>query len=36
MVPLVAQVKLDDPSFPAPIYANLVEVEGGHALVWSR
>ena len=29
-------VKLDDPSFPAPIYANLVEVEGGHALVWSR
>jgi hypothetical protein len=21
---------------PAPIYANLVEVEGGHALVWSR
>ena len=29
-------VKLDDPSFPAPIYANLVEVDGGHALVWSR
>ena len=29
-------VKLDDPSFPAPIYANLVEVESGHALVWSR
>jgi uncharacterized protein (DUF736 family) len=29
-------VKLDDPSFPAPIYANLVEAEGGHALVWSR
>jgi uncharacterized protein (DUF736 family) len=29
-------VKLDDPSFQAPIYANLVEVEGGHALVWSR
>jgi uncharacterized protein (DUF736 family) len=29
-------VKLDDPSFPAPIYANLVEVEGGFALVWSR
>jgi uncharacterized protein (DUF736 family) len=26
-------VKLD---FPAPIYANLVEVEGSHALVWSR
>ena len=29
-------VKLDDPSFQAPIYANLVAVEGGHALVWSR
>lgn len=29
-------VKLDDPSFPAPIYANLVEVESGYALVWSR
>jgi uncharacterized protein (DUF736 family) len=29
-------VKLDDPSFPAPIYANLVEVDGAYALVWSR
>jgi len=29
-------VKLDDPTFAAPIYANLVEVEGAHALVWSR
>ena len=29
-------VKLDDPSFPAPIFANLVEVDGGYALVWSR
>ena len=29
-------VKLDDPSFPAPIFANLVELEGGYALVWSR
>jgi uncharacterized protein (DUF736 family) len=29
-------VKLDDPSFPAPIFANLVEVETGYALVWSR
>ncbi len=29
-------VKLDDPSFTAPIYANLVEVEGGYSLVWSR
>ncbi|WP_291832907.1 DUF736 domain-containing protein [Brevundimonas sp.] len=29
-------VKLDDPSFPAPIYASLVEIEGGHSLIWSR
>ena len=30
-------VKLDDPSFPAPIYASLVEVEGEDlALIWSR
>jgi len=31
-------VKLDDPSFPAPIYASLVEVEGqeGYVLIWSR
>lgn len=31
-------IKLDDPSFPAPIYANLVEVEGEDAmqLIWSR
>jgi uncharacterized protein (DUF736 family) len=31
-------VKLDDPSFPAPIYASLVEVEGeeGFSLIWSR
>lgn len=31
-------LKLDDPSFPAPIYANLVEVEGEEAmqLIWSR
>ncbi|MEJ6785778.1 DUF736 domain-containing protein [Aminobacter sp. Piv2-1] len=29
-------VKLDDPSFPAPIYASLVENEDGYALVWSR
>ena len=28
----------NDPSFPAPIYATLVEVEGeeGHSLIWSR
>ena len=31
-------VKLDDPSLPAPIYANLFEAEdgSGHALIWSR
>ncbi len=31
-------VKLDDPSFPAPIYATLVEAEepGSYALIWSR
>jgi len=29
-------VKLDDPSFPAPILARMVEMEKGHALVWTR
>ncbi|PKR48448.1 DUF736 domain-containing protein [Thalassospira marina] len=30
-------VKLDDPSFAAPIYANLVEQQDkGYALIWSR
>ncbi|MDQ0393511.1 DUF736 domain-containing protein [Labrys monachus] len=31
-------VKLDDPSFPAPIYASLVEAEDGEGLnlIWSR
>lgn len=31
-------VKLDDPSFPAPIYATLTEVGGGYGyqLIWSR
>jgi uncharacterized protein (DUF736 family) len=31
-------VKLDDPSFHAPIYANLFDDEGGegHTLIWSR
>jgi uncharacterized protein (DUF736 family) len=31
-------VKLDDPSFAAPIYATLIEVEGeqDHQLIWSR
>jgi uncharacterized protein (DUF736 family) len=31
-------VKIDDPSLPAPIYANLFEDEGGEtfSLIWSR
>ena len=29
-------VKLDDPSFPAPIYANLFKGETDFTLVWSR
>lgn len=32
-------LRLDDPSFPAPIYANLVadaENEGAYILIWSR
>jgi uncharacterized protein (DUF736 family) len=31
-------VKLDDPSFPAPIYAKLTEAEDedGYQLIWSR
>jgi len=31
-------VKLDDPSFPAPIYSSLVKVDGddGFTLIWSR
>ena len=31
-------LKLDDPSFPAPIYASLVEAEDGQGfnLIWSR
>ena len=31
-------VKLDDPSFPAPIYATLVEGEqaGSYTMIWSR
>jgi uncharacterized protein (DUF736 family) len=28
--------KLDDPSFPVPIYASLVDAEEGYALIWSR
>ena len=30
-------VRLDDPSFAAPIFANLIEKEDGiHELIWSR
>jgi len=29
-------LKLDDPSFPAPIFANLVARGDEHHLVWSR
>lgn len=30
-------VTLDDPSFPAPLYARLIEEENGkHQLTWSR
>jgi uncharacterized protein (DUF736 family) len=29
-------LKLDDSSFPAPIYANLIERDGQHELIWSR
>ena len=29
-------LKLDDPSFNAPIYANLFEDAEGYSLIWSR
>ena len=29
-------VRLDDPSFPAPIFANLVDADDGYSLIWSR
>ena len=29
-------VKLDDPSFAAPIYATLIEGDDGHSLIWAR
>ena len=29
-------VKLDDPSFPATIYASLVDADEGYSLIWSR
>ena len=33
----IQSVTLDDPSFPAPVYARLIEGEDGtHDLIWSR
>ena len=29
-------VKLDDPSFPAPIFCRLAESDKAHSLIWSR
>jgi len=31
-------VRLDDPSFPAPIFCRLIQLEGqeGYSLIWSR
>jgi uncharacterized protein (DUF736 family) len=29
-------IKLDDPSLPTPIFANLVEMGDLHQLIWSR
>lgn len=29
-------VKLDDPSFPQPIFASMVEADDGYSLIWSR
>jgi uncharacterized protein (DUF736 family) len=29
-------VTLDDPSFSAPVYANLVDADDGFSLVWAR
>ena len=29
-------VKLDDPSFPGPIFASLVDADEGYSLIWSR
>jgi len=29
-------VRLDDPSFTAPVYANLMERDGKHLLIWNR
>ena len=29
-------VRIDDPSFTAPVYANLIERDGQHLLIWNR
>jgi uncharacterized protein (DUF736 family) len=29
-------VKLDDPSFPAPVYATLFDADEGYSLIWAR
>jgi uncharacterized protein (DUF736 family) len=29
-------VRLDDPSFTTPVYANLIERDGQHLLIWNR
>ena len=29
-------LKLDDPIFAAPVYANLIERDGKHVLIWNR
>ncbi|WP_169546476.1 DUF736 domain-containing protein [Sneathiella aquimaris] len=29
-------IKIDDPVWPAPIYANLIERNGSHKLIWNR
>ena len=29
-------LKLDDPTFAAPVYANLVERQDKHVLIWNR
>lgn len=29
-------IKLDDPSFPGPVFASLVEQDGRFSLIWNR
>lgn len=29
-------IRLDDPSFAAPVYANLIERDGKYLLIWKR